>query len=223
MVMTSDEARKGFEEKNKNSITTPTPTKTPSPTATPTKVTAPESEKTIITPTQQGEVQHRNEKATPAIKNNPDNAMIVTKYAKEFNIPLDLATDLAFAESSLDHKKRAEDHGYDGNHYQVTLTNGKTVTVDKKDLGKYEGQIEKKKLLPYSSASGLFMFTNATWDTMKNNGVIPKNATYADKLDPELNAKAAMWAVSHGMLSRWNASKGNWGANYTEEELKRFY
>jgi hypothetical protein len=143
-------------------------------------------------------VVHRNPEAVPTVSKRSSEAAIIVKYADQYGVPKDLALDIAYTESKLQADNAAAKHGFDGK------------TINKKTGKPY----------PKSSAAGLFMFTDATWDELKQKGVITKDAV---KTDPDQNAKAAMWSISKGKLGKWDASKPKWGKYYTEEELKKFY
>lgn len=74
-----------------------------------------------------------------------------------------------------------------------------------------------------SSAEGVYMFTDATWSDLKRYGVIPQDAK---KTNAEYNIRGAMYFISEGYLSKWDASKNEgrkWGQYYSEEELSKFY
>ena len=123
---------------------------------------------------------------------------IIKEAAEKYNVNPDLMTDIAAAESSFDPIRKASEHGFDG------------VTLDP------DGNI-----YPYSSATGLFQFTDATWeDAIKN---VPEISNFEQRLDPSLNALAAAYFISNGFLGKWSASTGQWKEDYTDEELAAYY
>ena len=73
---------------------------------------------------------------------------------------------------------------------------------------------------PESTASGLFQFTSPTWGDITRWMGIPANS---DRTDPQIAANAAAWAISNGLLSKWDASKDVWGQYYQPEELTDYY
>lgn len=110
---------------------------------------------------------------------------IIRQQAAAYGVDPELMIEIARAESRLDPNAAARRSGYDG------------VTIDKKTGRPY----------PYSSAEGLFQFTDATWKDAIKAGVIPNNAK---KTDPQANAKSAAYFISKGQISRWDASKSKW-------------
>lgn len=79
---------------------------------------------------------------------------------------------------------------------------------------------------PDSSATGLFQFTNGTWDTVNNYGKQPGSTLRLpsnDRLDPYANAAAAAYLIANGQLGRWNASQNVWGGGYDLNDLLDFY
>ena len=84
--------------------------------------------------------------------------------------------------------------------------------------------------------TGLFQFTDGTWEVIKKFNNDPDSALYKalpnlDRKDPVTNSLAAAYLISHGQLGRWDASKtdegevgeNTWGQFYSEEELKPYY
>lgn len=70
-----------------------------------------------------------------------------------------------------------------------------------------------------STAGGMFMFIDSTWRETMRALKLPEETS---KFDPEINAQAAAYLISKGQLSRWDASKHNWGKYYSDEELKKY-
>lgn len=70
-----------------------------------------------------------------------------------------------------------------------------------------------------STAGGMFMFIDSTWRETMRALKLPEETS---KFDPEINARAAAYLISKGQLSRWDASKHNWGKYYSDEELKKY-
>lgn len=61
---------------------------------------------------------------------------------------------------------------------------------------------------PYSSAGGLFQFTDGTWlSTQKRLGITPDLAT---KYDCHTNMMLGIFLLSQGEYHHWNASKTKW-------------
>jgi len=74
--------------------------------------------------------------------------------------------------------------------------------------------------------SGLFQFTDSTWQTVKNYANMPGSTLKLpsdNRLDPYTNALAAAYLIAHGQLGRWNSSKNVWGQYYKPEELQQYY
>lgn len=100
------------------------------------------------------------------------------------------------------------------------------------DIAMAESTLEPTKTAgKLSSAVGLYMFTDGTWETVKN---------YANKVgsslqlpntnrwDPSASATAAAYLISKGQLGRWDASRigenqNAWGKYWTNEELADYY
>lgn len=78
-----------------------------------------------------------------------------------------------------------------------------------------------------STAAGLFMFNDPTWDTVKKYAGMPGSSlqlpSNPNKMDPYLSALAAAYLISKGQLGRWDESKGVWGPHYSSEELEPYY
>ena len=77
-----------------------------------------------------------------------------------------------------------------------------------------------------STAGGLFMFNDPTWDTVRNYDKNPKNTINLpndNRMDPTTSALAAAYLIKMGQLGRWDASKGVWGQHYKPEELQSYY
>ena len=147
-----------------------------------------------------GKLQYRSSAIANVEKDKKATLDIINRNADKYGVPRDLATDIAYAESVLDHTNSAEKGGFDG----------KTKN-------------SKGEILPYSSAEGLYMFTDDTWSDLKRWKVIPQDAK---KTNAEYNVRGAMYMISKGYLSRWDASKDEgkaWGQYYSEEELSKFY
>lgn len=142
------------------------------PTSTIKKITS------TPTPTPE-QVYGRNPDTVSAIKTHVNSSRAISKWAKYYDVPYELMTDIAFSESSLDpHKQSSE-----------------------------------------STAGGLFQFIDTTWkETMRRIG----KPLDTSKYDPDANAQATAFKLSKGELGAWDASKGNWGKFYTEEELKKY-
>jgi len=76
--------------------------------------------------------------------------------------------------------------------------------------------------------TGLFQFTDDTWETVKRFSNDPESSLYKvlpnlDRKDPETNALAAAYLIKHGQLGRWDASRDVWGQYYSDEELESYY
>jgi len=181
-----------YEEFNK-----PIPTVVPDsvPATTPITSTSPEQ----VLGATNGSVLGRSEKAGTFVSEEYSGVRETIKQAAEkYGVDPNLMVDIAAAESSLDAGRKASEHGFDG------------VTTDA------EGNI-----YPYSSATGLFQFTDATWeDAIKN---VPEISSFEQRLDPSLNALAAAYFISNGYLGKWTASEEEWKESYTDEELANYY
>jgi len=74
---------------------------------------------------------------------------------------------------------------------------------------------------------GLFQFTPSTVETIKNYAKQPGSSISLpdnlDLFDPYVNAEMAAYLIAHGQLSRWNASQGVWGPQYSKEEISPYY
>jgi len=124
---------------------------------------------------------------------------IIIRAAQEVGVDASLMLDIAAQESVLDPSRRAQDYGFDG----------KTVTKD-------------GKVLPYSSAAGLFQFTDGTWQEAMRR--YPEIVTSMDqRMDPYINAVVAANFIKNRMLSRWNASKDVWGPAHPDVEIAKYY
>lgn len=88
------------------------------------------------------------------------------------------------------------------------------------------------------SASGVFQFTAPTWVEGVNRygqqlGLDPITAEQYSpawvqqidqgRMDPLMNSLMAAQFMKDGMLGRWDASKGVWGPEYSQEELSPYY
>ena len=191
-------------------MVTPTKMPTPTPTRVPTLSPARPTESPMIEP----KIPTLTPTPTPTqvkIARNPDAVKLVESASsevseaislasKEFDVPQDLLADIIYQESKFDASRKASDHGFDG------------VTINK----------ETGKPYPYSSATGLFQFIDATWEDIKRlmGDLLPKDA---ERTDPVASARAAAWAISNGYLSWWNESKGVWGEFYEDKELEEYY
>lgn len=74
--------------------------------------------------------------------------------------------------------------------------------------------------------TGLFQFTDDTWDTVKNYAAMPNSSLKLpnfERTDPKTNALAAAYLIKFGQLGRWDASKNVWGPYYKEEEISPYY
>lgn len=76
--------------------------------------------------------------------------------------------------------------------------------------------------------TGLFQFTDNTWEVVKKFANDPDSALYKllpnlDRKDPLTNSLAAAYLIKYGQLGRWEASKDVWGPYYTEDELNSYY
>lgn len=80
---------------------------------------------------------------------------------------------------------------------------------------------------PDSTAAGLFMFNDPTWQTVQNYAGMPGSSLQlpqnANKMDPNVSALAAAYLIANGQLGRWDASKNVWGQYYSDEDLEPFY
>lgn len=148
----------------------------------------------------------RSDKFKTVSQNYPDNYNNIVDILNQIpstDLERQLALDIAAQESIFDPKRKANEHGFDG------------VTINP-DTG---------KPYPWSSAEGLFQFTNGTWsDYLKEN---PEEAAKGANRSNPLDAyKAFLYTIRHGItgqgLSRWNASNNVWGSSYTPEELSVF-
>ncbi len=79
-----------------------------------------------------------------------------------------------------------------------------------------------------STAAGLFMFNDPTWQTVMNYANMPNSSLKGvlpntDRMDPNTAAIAAAYLIKFGQLGRWDESKGVWGKHYSDEELSPFY
>lgn len=79
-----------------------------------------------------------------------------------------------------------------------------------------------------STASGLFQFTQPTWDTVQNYASMPDSSLKGvlptgDRMNPLDSALAAAYLIKMGQLGRWNASQGVWGPHYDQSELAPYY
>jgi len=126
----------------------------------------------------------------------------IDKAAAKFNMPAELLYDVALKESSFNH-----------------------TLVNETPEGKAAG-----------NPTGLFQFTDSTWKVIEKFNSSPDSALYKalpnlNRKDPETNALAAAYLISHGQLGRWDASKtdngqvgeNTWGQYWSEEELKPYY
>lgn len=198
-------------------IPTLAPTEAPKPVF---RIT-PKQEATVIpqptpTPVQQwyrNPAIARGEKNTKAFKLEVNNAKdAIEKAAQKYGVPVNLMMDIAFKESSLD-------------------ANAQPYWYKKDEKGKI---VERSTTKPegegwlYSSAGGLFQFTNATWDHAKK--ALGSNI---DRYNPYDAAMAAAHFIKNGYLSKWDASRVmvdpntgvdyGWGQFYTDDELAPFY
>ena len=76
--------------------------------------------------------------------------------------------------------------------------------------------------------TGLFQFTDDTWETIKNYANDKTTSLYNvlpnfDRKDPLTNSLAAAYLIKFGQLGRWDASRGVWGEHYSDEELESYY
>ena len=94
------------------------------------------------------------------------------------------------------------------------------------DLGFAESSLDPFKKNPKGTATGLYQFTNDTWDTVKKyakmKGTSLQLPNY-DRNDPETNALAAAYLIHFGQLGRWDESRWNWGKYYKTPELHPYY
>lgn len=129
----------------------------------------------------------------------------IVNAANEFKVNPELMYDIAYQESKFSPTARAADSGFDGK------------TIDPKTGQPY----------PYSSATGLYMFTDGTWDTVRNyanmaNSSLTNWGDY-DRTDPVANSRAAAYLIAMGQLGKWDASRGYWGPGYTRTEMQPHY
>ena len=87
-------------------------------------------------------------------------------------------------------------------------------------------QTSGKSTDPRSTATGAFQFNDPTWETVLNYARNPEMSLYGvlpneDRNDPVTNALAAAYLIKFGQLGRWDASKGNWGKFWPDEELNK--
>lgn len=177
-----------------NPIPSPTPTPVPSPTTQPTPQPSPITQAMEM-------ITGRSEKykAITSDSNKPIQRVVI-QAAQEVGVNPSLMLDIAAQESMLNPNAKASENGFDGK------------TLDPKT-----GEV-----LPYSSATGLFQFTDGTWrEAMKR---FPKiTQSMEDRTNPYINALVAASFLKQQMLSRWNASQAVWGPNYTKEEVAGYY
>jgi hypothetical protein len=80
---------------------------------------------------------------------------------------------------------------------------------------------------PESTARGLFMFNDPTWNTILNSYNNKPGMTLSlpntERNDPKTAALATAYLIKNGQLGRWNESQGVWGPYYTQEELSPYY
>jgi len=129
----------------------------------------------------------------------------INKAIQAHPVPQDLMYDISAQESVFDPSRRARDYGFDG------------VTIDPK-TGK-----------PYalSTAEGLFMFNEPTWNTVLNSyndkPGMSLHLPNTNRLDPYSSAMAAAYLIQNGQLGKWDASRDVWGPSYQKEELQPNY
>jgi hypothetical protein len=136
---------------------------------------------------------------------SPQVQQAILGAAKEFNLPVDLLADVAWNEGGF----RADAAN--------TSAEGQQVGVPR----------------------GIFQFTPGTWNSDLVNYARDPNSSLKnwlvnnqapDRNDPAANARAAAYLISHGQLSRWDASKSDprfpnfgWGKFYQPNELSPYY
>ena len=158
----------------------------------------------VVQPTVQPEVRgiaYTNAGRTDRAQNTPINQDLIntiTNAAKAFNVPASLMFDIAAQESSFNPKSDPWNEGR-GQQYA--------------DAGYPKGLYQLTDPLWSSLTEGTGDFGKSLRPMLKN----------VDRFDPETNALAAAYLISHGQLGRWNASQGVWGPGYTYEEILPFY
>ena len=73
--------------------------------------------------------------------------------------------------------------------------------------------------------TGLFQFTDATWQDILAYNNSPKSSLYkklpnTDRADPLTNALAGAYLIKHGQLGKWDASEHDWGSYWSPQELE---
>lgn len=116
--------------------------------------------------------------------------------AKMYDIPASILYDIALQESSF--------------NPQLVNRNPDAVDDDGKPI----------------NPTGLFQFTDSTWQTVLNYEATPGTSLKLpnhDRTDPLTNAIAAAYLIKFGQIGRWTASKDNWGRFYSPDELAPYY
>ncbi len=86
------------------------------------------------------------------------------------------------------------------------------------DIAFQESRFDPTITNPNSTATGLFQFTQPTWQDMAR--YYPEVvSTPEDRLDPYISALIAAREIASGRLRRWTASQPVWGEHYSPEEL----
>lgn len=96
------------------------------------------------------------------------------------------------------------------------------------DLAFTESSLDPKKTnvdAPDINPSGLYQFTNSTWDEVLKHAHNPESSLYGvlpseDRFDPLTNSLAAAYLIKMGQLGKWDASEWNWGNEWTPKELE---
>lgn len=73
--------------------------------------------------------------------------------------------------------------------------------------------------------TGLFQFTNSTWEDILDFNNNPKSSLYkklpnTDRSDPLTNALAGAYLIKFGQLGKWDASEHDWGNYWSPQELE---
>lgn len=94
------------------------------------------------------------------------------------------------------------------------------------DVAFAESSLDPNKRNPKGSDTGLYQFTDETWETVKNYAQMKGSSlklSNFDRYNPETSALAAAYLIKFGQLGRWDASKWNWGQHYKEDEIEPYY
>lgn len=181
-----------IEDKKPRFLPTATPTpkvskvRVVSPTKTvKTKASSTPKRREQPTPTYDSNYTGRTKKAMDLLSQDPRTDMVeaFNAAAQKYGISPNLLLDIAAYESGFNPQAAAANSGFDG------------VTINPNTGQPY----------PYSSAAGLFQFTDGTWNDLKRWGVVPQDAS---KFDPAMSAMGAAYLINSGQIHRWSPSMG---------------